>query len=173
MRMITFDVIKDLTFTYKDEGEIEYPKKYIFRPDTSLADVIATLERYVLIYSYLYYEKGLSPISDYEYDHLAKYLYMLCKTYPHAAVLSQYYYVFKDYTPDTGFNLFSQLNDYNKERIAWHADLLTKKNRGDITKTDNEIKIRVELMRIYAKVLESGNEELIAKSKKILEGVKA
>ena len=171
MQMITFDVIKDLTFNYKDEGEIEYPKKYIFRPDTSLGDVIATLERYVLIYSYLYYEKGLSPISDYEYDRLAKYLYMLCKTYPHAAVLSQYYYVFKDYTPDTGFNLFSQLNEYNKEHISWHADLLAK-HRGDITKTDNEISTRVKLMSIYKKIFDSGNEELFAKAKKILEGVK-
>lgn len=171
MRMITFDVIKDLSFNYKDEGEFGIPKKYELPPDTSLGDVIATLERYVLIYSYLYYEKGLSPISDFEYDRLAKYLYMLYKTYPHAAVLSQYYYVFKDYTPDTGFNLFHQLNEYNKEHIAWHAELLAK-HRGDIAKADNEIKIRVELMRIYAKILESGNEELIAKAKKILEGAK-
>jgi hypothetical protein len=172
MRMITFDVIKDLTFEYKDEGEFEYPKKYVLRSDCPLDEVIATLERYVLIYSYLYYEKGLSPIDDREYDCLAKYLYMLCKTYPQAAALSQYYYVFKDFTPDTGFNLFSQLNDYNKVHISWHADILAR-HRGDIAKTDYEFNTRVKLMEIYAKILEGGNKRAIAKAKKILEGVKS
>ena len=74
------------------------------------------LQRYVLVHCILYYELNESVIPDKQYDEAAKQLYnIMHQLEGFDSERTQYGYVFWDFVPDTGFDLYSKLNE--KDRI--------------------------------------------------------
>ena len=85
---------------------------------------ISTLQRWILVQSYLYYELDCSFVSDKYYDSNAYQLVEMQKDNKEAAKESQYWYVFNDFDGTTGFDLYSRLTAKDKARIkqvAWHC----------------------------------------------------
>lgn len=65
------------------------------------------LQRFILVNSYLYYEKDDSAITDKQFDEAAKQLVELQKNYDISK--TQYGYVFYDFDGTTGFDLWERL----------------------------------------------------------------
>lgn len=76
------------------------------------------LQRYIIVHSYLYYEKDTNVISDREYDRRAKNLAKIREKYPELWKNSEYFKQFgNDYNGATGFTLYHDLDEYQKEII--------------------------------------------------------
>lgn len=76
------------------------------------------LQRYIIVHSYLYYEKDTNVISDREYDRRAKNLAKIREKYPELWKNSEYYKQFgSDYNGATGFTLYHDLDEHQKEII--------------------------------------------------------
>lgn len=76
------------------------------------------MQRRIIVYSYIYYELNDNAISDKDYDALCKKLVKYKNDYPDLWKESEYYKQFgDDYNGATGFNLFHELNDRQKEII--------------------------------------------------------
>ena len=81
-------------------------------------DYINRLQRIIILHSYLYYELDDSVISDSEYDAKARKLVEYKNEYPKLWTESMYYNQFgDDYDGSTGFSLYNQLDDGQKEII--------------------------------------------------------
>lgn len=74
------------------------------------------LQRLILIHSIVYYEFNNSLITDKQFDCLAKQLVELSKQTKNYNE-TDYYYVFYDFTGETGFHLFGRLNNYDKKYL--------------------------------------------------------
>lgn len=101
---------------------------YIYMNDIEKCNL---LQRYILVHSILYYEMNESVISDKEYDSTAKQLYCFMKNLEDNHI-TQYGYVFWDFTPYTGFDLYSRLNELDKNylcKIAKNVLKLYKKGK--------------------------------------------
>lgn len=79
---------------------------------------ISFLQRYIIIHSIIYYEFNNGVISDRQYDEYAKYLYKLILSNNKEFTNSQYYYVYYDYNPATGFDLRSRLTKEDNEYLT-------------------------------------------------------
>lgn len=73
------------------------------------------LQRFILVNSYLYYEKDDSVITDKRFDEAAKQLVELQKNYDISK--TQYGYVFYDFDGTTGFDLWERLTAVDKTVI--------------------------------------------------------
>lgn len=83
-----------------------------------MQDYINWLQRYIIVHSYIYYEKDANVISDREYDAKSKELTRLKEENPDLWVNSEYYEQFgDDYNGSTGFTLYHDLNDRQKDII--------------------------------------------------------
>lgn len=87
-------------------------------PNFTDKEFIEWLQRWVLVNSWLYYEKDGSPVSDKEYDSVSRQLVSLQKSYKEDIKDSQYGYVFYDFDGTTGFDLYHRLSDVDKEKIV-------------------------------------------------------
>lgn len=73
------------------------------------------LQRFILVNSYLYYEKDDSVITDKQFDEVAKQLVKLQRDYDISK--TQYGYVFYDFDGTTGFDLWERLTAVDKTII--------------------------------------------------------
>lgn len=81
-------------------------------------DYIDFLQRYIILHSYIYYELDGNIISDRQYDLKAKELVRYKNEYPELWKKSMYYEQFgDDYNGATGFTLYHDLNEHQKEII--------------------------------------------------------
>ena len=81
-------------------------------------EYIDFLQRYIIVHSYIYYELNNNVISDREYDLKAKELVQYKNDYPDLWKNSMYYKQFgDDYNGATGFTLFHDLTEHQKEII--------------------------------------------------------
>lgn len=86
-------------------------------------DYINRLQRIIIVHSYLYYECDASVISDYEYNLKSRKLVEYKNSYPDLWKQSMYYKQFgDDYDGSTGFSLYNDLDDSQKEIIRFIAD---------------------------------------------------
>lgn len=76
------------------------------------------LQRYIILHSYIYYELDNNLVEDRVYDLKAKELVKLKNENPDLWRSSEYYQQFgDDYNGATGFTLYHDLNDRQKEII--------------------------------------------------------
>lgn len=84
----------------------------------SVQDYIDFLQRFIIVHSYIYYEMNNNVISDKYYDEKAKELTKLKTEYPELWKQSMYYEQFgNDYNGSTGFTLYYDLDEHQKEII--------------------------------------------------------
>ena len=84
----------------------------------NLQEYIDFLQRYIIVHSYIYYEMDENLISDRDYDAAAKKLVQLKTDYPLLWINSEYHKQFgDDYNGSTGFTLYHELSDRQKEII--------------------------------------------------------
>lgn len=76
------------------------------------------LQRYIIVHSYIYYELDHNVISDREYDVKSKELVHYKNEFPELWKTSEYYKQFgDDYNGSTGFTLYHDLDNHQKEII--------------------------------------------------------
>ena len=92
---------------------------------------IDTLQRWVLVASWIYYEANDSIVEDSFYDRTARRLVELQKNYKGDIKDTQYGYVFYDFDGTTGFDLYHRLKDSDKIRITDIGALVVKNMRAD------------------------------------------
>lgn len=81
-------------------------------------EYIDFLQRFIIVHSYIYYELNYNVISDREYDLKSKELVQYKNDYPDLWKSSMYYKQFgDDYNGSTGFTLFHDLTDHQKQII--------------------------------------------------------
>lgn len=84
----------------------------------TLQEKINFLQRYIIVHSYIYYERDNNIISDREYDAKSRELVQYKNDYPELWKNSEYYKQFgDDYTGATGFNLYHELNKHQQDII--------------------------------------------------------
>lgn len=84
----------------------------------NVQEYIDFLQRYIIVHSYIYYELNNNYISDKEYDSKAKELVKYKNDYPKLWKSSMYYKQFgDDYNGSTGFTLYHDLNDHQRQII--------------------------------------------------------
>ena len=82
------------------------------------------LERWILIHSIIYYRLNTSIVSDVMYDNNCNQLVKGIKKFPEAFKQTKYYYAFKGFTGETGFDLYSKLNTEDREKLEQQAEYL-------------------------------------------------
>lgn len=87
------------------------------------------LQRRIIVASILYYQMDWSPISDKTYEEFNKQLVNLLKEIPDIKE-TEYGYCMYDYDGSTGFDLYSRLNEHDKEYLTHIAQLIFKLNGG-------------------------------------------
>lgn len=96
--------------------------------ELTIQERINFLQRFIIVHSYIYYELDRNIISDREYDAKAKELMQYRLDYPELWKSSEYYKQFGDeYTGATGFTLYHDLNDYQKEIVRSIVHSIFKK----------------------------------------------
>lgn len=88
------------------------------KQNLSTQEYIDYLQRYIILHSYIYYECDDNIISDKQYDEKSKELTRYKNEYPELWKKSMYYKQFGDeYNGATGFTLYHDLDEYQKEII--------------------------------------------------------
>lgn len=102
----------------------------IFNGQFSIKEKIETIQRWILVQSYLYYEMNTNVASDFEYDATANQLFEFKEEYPDEYKKSRYSSFFKDYEHGctSGFELLSNviradLDLYSRIQIDAHMAL--------------------------------------------------
>lgn len=90
-------------------------------PYLEKVDKIELIQRWILVHSFLYYELSTSIVSDKNFDKNCKQLIAFKNRFKNSFKRSRYYYVFKNFDGNTGFDLYSKLNDYHKEIVKRDA----------------------------------------------------
>ena len=83
------------------------------------------LQRYIIIHSIIYYELNNSVISDKQFDDVSKQLIKLSKQTNNYSE-TEYYYVFKNFTGETGFYLYDNLRKEDKKYLLHIAKYILK-----------------------------------------------
>ena len=83
------------------------------------------LQRYIIIHSIIYYELNNSVISDKQFDDVSKQLIKLSKQTNNYSE-TEYYYVFKNFTGETGFYLYDNLRKEDKKYLLHIAKYVLK-----------------------------------------------
>ena len=87
------------------------------------------LQRQILVHSYIYYELNNNIITDKQYDSLCKMLLEYQKQTKEYKS-TEYYYVFKEFTGETGFYLYHNLNKKEKAKIEQIANHVLRLRNG-------------------------------------------
>lgn len=83
-----------------------------------IQDRVNFLQRFIIVHSYIYYELNDNVISDRFYDEKSRELARYKDEYPELWKSSEYYKQFgDDYNGCTGFTLYYDLDDHQKEII--------------------------------------------------------
>lgn len=94
---------------------------------------ISYLQRRIIIYSIMYYELNESCIQDYEYNLLSKQLVHIQKSVDvEEFKKSQYYYCMYDFDGTTGFDIYSRLNEHDREYLLQMAKFILRIWRSSI-----------------------------------------
>lgn len=84
----------------------------------STQEYIDFLQRFIILHSYIYYELNSNLISDKQYDEKARELTDYKNRYPELWKQSMYHMQFgDDYNGATGFTLYHDLDEHQKEII--------------------------------------------------------
>lgn len=86
------------------------------------------LQRKIIINAILYYELDSSRLSDKQYDELSRQLVRLQSEYPNLQD-TQYGYIMYDFDGTTGFDLYSRLNEHDKDYLYNIASRLAEGNK--------------------------------------------
>lgn len=90
-----------------------------------ILDKINSLQRYIIVHSYLYYERNRSVITDKKYDEKTKALVGYKEDYPELWPYTEYHEQFgDDYNGATGFTLYYDLDNHRKEIIRSIANMI-------------------------------------------------
>lgn len=81
------------------------------------------LQRQVLVHSIIYYYMNDNVISDKKFDMLCKQLIRLSKETKNYKE-TQYFYVFYDFTGETGFYLYDRLTEEDKTQLRAIANIV-------------------------------------------------
>ena len=93
----------------------------------SVQDQIDFLQRYIIVHSYIYYHLNHNVISDKLYDAMSKELVKYKNDYPELWKSSMYYKQFgDDYNGATGFTLYDDLTEHQKEIIRSIAHMIRR-----------------------------------------------
>ena len=96
--------------------------KIIFKnPYITAETKIRMLQRWILVHSYIYYEKDSNIVSDFVYDKNTQQLLKLMDKNP--KIKTEFSYVFKNFESGTGFYLYNSLNPEHQEIISRDANL--------------------------------------------------
>lgn len=96
----------------------------------SIIEYINFLQRYIIVHSYIYYEMNDNIVSDREYDLKARELVSLKNEYPELWRNSLYFKQFgDDYTGDTGFTLYHDLDERQKKIIHCIVNCIFRQER--------------------------------------------
>ena len=95
----------------------------------SLKTRIEYIQRKILICSIVYYELNSNIMTDNDYNIISQQLSkLMTKTDISIVKSTRYYYVFKDFSSSTGFDLYSNLNKADKQYLYDLSCMLM--NRG-------------------------------------------
>lgn len=111
---------------------VKFPRRW------SKETCINYLQRRIIVASILYYEMDWSPIDDSTYEKFNRQLVSLIKDYPDIQN-TEYGYCMYDYDGSTGFDLYSRLNEFDREyltKIARNIYNLCNKEKKVTTKSD-------------------------------------
>lgn len=86
------------------------------------------LQRQIIVHSILYYEMHQNVIEDFQFDSLCKqYMDMSADT---DASKTQYFYVFRDFTGETGYYIYDRLNEADKAYLTLLAGHILNMYKG-------------------------------------------
>lgn len=89
------------------------------------------LQRQIIVHSIIYYELDNNVISDKEYDTLCKMLINIQKGISKKEYSkTEYYYVFKDFTGETGFYLYGKLDEWDRDYLMDIAHRVIQLRKG-------------------------------------------
>lgn len=95
---------------------------------------ISYLQRRIIVYSIMYYEKNESCVSDQYYDSISHQLVELQRTCDHTEFRhSTYYYAMYDFDGNTGFDIPSRLTKYDREYLTNIASHVHKQWKDSTT----------------------------------------
>ncbi len=95
----------------------------------SIKTRIEYIQRKILICSIIYYELNSNMMTDNDYNIISQQLTeMINNTDISVVKKTKYYYVFKDFSSSTGFDLYSKLNKQDKQYLYDLSCMLV--NRG-------------------------------------------
>lgn len=98
--------------------------------ELTVQERIDFLQRYIIVHSYIYYELNNNVISDRVYDAKSKELSRYRNEYPELWKTSEYYKQFgDDYNGATGFTLYHDLNDKQKQIIKSIVNTIFNNNK--------------------------------------------
>ena len=82
------------------------------------------LQNQIIVHSYLYYMLDSSIISDGEYNELSQTLVRMKEAYPESYSKTMFYYAMKDFDGSTGYDIWYNLTEEDKEKMASKAQLI-------------------------------------------------
>lgn len=85
---------------------------------------ISAMQRMILVYSIMYYERHESCVGDKQYDDICKKLVEYQNKYPKSWNESQYYYAMYDFDGTTGFDLPDRLKKKDRKNIERICDVV-------------------------------------------------
>ena len=91
-----------------------------FDDDWDIVTRINFLQRRIIIGSIAYYEFDVSIIADYKYDAIVKQLKDMIQDCAEKEQ-SKYWYIFKDWDGSTGYFLYYNLNDEDREMLTGYT----------------------------------------------------
>lgn len=94
-------------------------------PYATHQEKVSTLQRWLLVHSYLYYHVDSPAVSDHVFDENSKQLYELMIEHNS---LTRYSYVFKDFDGSSGYDLFYRAGNKIKDRVLLDVDIILKRN---------------------------------------------
>lgn len=101
---------------------------------------ISYLQRRIIVYSLQYYELNKTVVSDSFFDSVCKQLLDLKKADTDAYRASEYYYAFKDFDGNTGFDLCDKLKESDKVYLTKIAVHVLNLYEGDKKKLKAKVK---------------------------------
>ena len=100
-------------------------KRFAFPERWDGATKLSFLQRRVIVWSIQYYQMDTSVVSDAQYDAIARQLEALMAQTPlEECEKSRYWYCMRDFTSATGFDLWSKLNEADREYLEHIADVV-------------------------------------------------
>lgn len=87
------------------------------------------LQRRIIVYSIMYYNKGVSLVPDSVFDGISRQLVRMSEKYPEDYEKTKYHYVMYDFDGSTGFHLFHRLSKSDSEYLVLIAEMLIKQKR--------------------------------------------